>query len=44
MDIGASKIFFHRNSRVLVLQPSEIPFFVCSPSEKVCQWKERRVY
>ena len=44
MDIGASKIFFRKKSSVLVLQPSEIPFFICTPSEKICQWKERRVY
>ena len=44
MDTGASKIFFHKKSSVLVLQPSEIPFFICTASEKVCQWKERRVY
>lgn len=44
VDTGASKIFFHKKSSVLVLQPSEIPFFICTASEKVCQWKERRVY
>ena len=42
--LGLQKFFSTKKVVVLVLQPSEIPFFICTPSEKVCQWKERRVY
>ena len=42
--LGLQKFFSTKKVVVLVLQPSEIPFFICTPSEKVCQWKKRRVY
>ena len=39
--LGLQKFFSTKKVVVLVLQPSEIPFFICTPSEKVCQWKKR---
>ena len=42
--LGLQKFFSTKKVVVLVLQPSELPFFICTPSEKVCQWKKRRVY